>query len=249
MTKLVTQAPANACTKTIKTLYNNGMVALGKKQLLLQQKELLEILQTKHQDLYNWMNEKSINPLDLKVYSASIAMALSVALVANNQQQENITSLVPEVRVLSSDELKGKSEDEKAKLVWDRYGNIIQRNAKKYGLDEKLIFATIMIESNGNTQAIRYEPHIGDASYGLGQILYGTAKGIGFLGTPEDLFDPEVNIELLAKYHARNKKVYGDLSNEQLVTAYNTGSPYSNALPGHLAKFERWYQKASNFIG
>ena len=125
MTKLVTQAPANACTKTIKTLYNNGMVALGpiqaikekKKQLLLQQKELLEILQTKHQDLYNWMNKKSINPLDLKVYSASIAMALSVALVANNQQQENITSLVPEVRVLSSDELKGKSEDEKAPLL------------------------------------------------------------------------------------------------------------------------------------
>lgn len=221
-----------------------------KKQLLLQQRELMGILQTKHADLLSWMDEKGIDPLDLKIYSASIASALAIALAANGTAaQEQISTLMPVIKEITLEELRGKSEDEKAALVWERYKSIIRRNSQKYDVDEKLIFATVMIESMGNTKAIRYEPHIGDASYGLGQILYGTAKGIGFEGSPEELFDPEVNIELIAKYHARNLAVYGDLTNEQLITAYNAGSPYNTPLPGHLAKFAHWYQKVNNFRG
>jgi len=226
------------------------MVSLGPVQAIKdQQKELLNLLETKHKDLKMWLDSHGINPLDLKVYSASIAAALSVTLAAGTETEAQVSTLAPVIQEVSVAELQGLAEEEKAALIWERYRTIIKRSAEKYNIDQKLIFATIMVESNGNTRAIRYEPHIGDASYGLGQILYGTAKGIGFQGSPEELFDPEVNIELIARYHARNKAVYGDLTNEQLVTAYNAGSPYSTPLPGHLTKFRNWFEKIEGFRG
>jgi soluble lytic murein transglycosylase-like protein len=195
------------------------------------------------------MKEQNINPLNLKEYAAGIAAAATIALASQYQPQEKIPSLVPHVEVIETSELAGLTDDQKADLVWKRYGYVIKRSATKYDLDPDLIFATIMVESGGNTYAVRHEPYIGDASYGLGQMLYGTARSIGFEGTPDDMFDPEVNIELIAMYHARNKAVYGDLTDEQLTIAYNAGSPYSYPLPGHLDKFNKWYTKARSYTG
>lgn len=103
-----------------------------------------------------------------------------------------------------------------------------------------------MVESGGDTFAIRHEPRINDASYGLGQLLYGTARGLGYRGTPEGLYDPETNIYLIAKYHKRNFDHYQDLNSEQLTVAYNTGSPFKRPHPGHLAKFDKWYNSLAN---
>ena len=155
------------------------------------------------------MQKNKVDPLDLKAYSAGIGAALVIALAVNNPDYQQ-TSLVPPVQVIQREQLVNKSEDEKAELVWKHYGHVIKRSARKYDISKELIFSTIMIESGGNTYAIRHEPSIGDASYGLGQLLYGTAVGIGFEGSPQDLYDPEVNIELIARYHARNKSVYGE---------------------------------------
>ncbi|MCA9308324.1 hypothetical protein KC980_02320, partial [candidate division WWE3 bacterium] len=82
------------------------------------------------------------------------------------------------------------------------------------------------------------------------QILYGTARGIGFEGPPEKLYDPEVTIDLIAKYHARNQEVYKEnLTPEQLTIAYNAGSPYNTPHPGHINKFRRWYMMSGGLIG
>lgn len=222
-----------------------------KKQLLKQQEELVEILKTKHKDFYEWMIKKNVDPYDLKAYSIGLATAVSIFMASADTQDKlrNTPKLTPQVHIIEVDELVGKSEQQKAELVWDRYGFIIKRNAEKYKVDTKLIFATIMLESGGNTYAVRQEPSIGDASYGLGQLLYGTARGLGFEGKPEELFDPEINIAYIAMYHSRNDTVYGGLNPVQLTTAYNTGSPYSNPLPGHLDKFNKWYGLAQSFAG
>lgn len=221
-----------------------------KAQLKKKQEELLDILKTKHSDFYQWMLENKIDPLDLKAYSAGLASAAAIAVAAASYQPEDqITTLTPQVNIIERQELVGKSDEEKATLVWERYGHIIERSATKYDLDPGLIFATIMIESGGNTYAKRYEPSINDASYGLGQLLFGTARLMGFEGAPDELYDPEVNIELIARYHARNNEVYGGLTPQELTTAYNTGNPYSYALPGHIDKFNKWFNVVKSFMG
>jgi soluble lytic murein transglycosylase-like protein len=216
--------------------------------LVKQQEELVDILKTKHKEAYDWMKENNIDPFDLRTYSASLAVALIVGMTAVTPGPKIPTLELP-VNVIETNELTDLTEEQKADIVWKRYGHVIARNAFKYKVDPKLIYATIMLESGGDTYSIRHEPSIGDASYGLGQILYGTAIGIGFEGNPQDLYDPEVNIDLIARYHRRNQDVYGgDLTAEQLTTAYNSGSPYSYALPGHINKFHKWYDKVGNFI-
>ena len=59
---------------------------------------------------------------------------------------------------------------------------IPENNMKKLGSREyelsDYVNAVIEIESNGNPDAERYESHLNDTSYGLGQILTGTAKDL-----------------------------------------------------------------------
>lgn len=234
---------------------NQQLKELRKKKLQLQKKQqaLLHQLQSEHKDIYDWFLANHLDITNLGQYSAKLATALFLAVNSISPisppvvQAIPIPSPTPQVRIIEKDELKGLTEDERALLVWSRYGHFIRQAADKYNLDPRLIFATIMIESGGNTYAIRHEPRINDASYGLGQILYGTAKGIGFKGKPTDLYNPEINIDLIAKYHRRNLDRHGNtLTVDQLTTAYNTGSPHKKALPGHLKKFRKWYDRVAN---
>jgi len=79
------------------------------------------------------------------------------------------------------------------------YEDIINRVAQRYGVDPRLIYATIMTESAGNPNISRYEPHLRESSWGLGQILESTARSLGFRGTIEDLKNPEINIDVTAR--------------------------------------------------
>jgi len=211
-------------------------------------KLIIEKIKTEHKDFYTWLIEHQIDLTNLNKYSASIATALAITVSGLAPVETIAPQLTPQVKIIQPKELYGLNEEEKGKLVWKRYGHIIKRVSRKYALDSGLIFATIMIESGGNTYAVRYEPQINDASYGLGQILFGTAAGLEYEGNPNGLFDPEVNIELIGRYHRRNMDVYGNLSPQQLTTAYNTGSPYNYALPGHVEKFNKWFNKVNNFM-
>lgn len=183
----------------------------------------------------------------LQSYTSSIAAAIAVVTASPLTQPSAPVSITNTTTpIISKAELKGKNDLERATLVWSRYGHLIRSAAEEYDLDPNLIFATIMVESGGDTFAIRHEPRINDASYGLGQLLYGTARGIGYRGKPEGLYDPKTNILLIAKYHRRNFDHYQDLNAVELTTAYNTGSPYKRPHPGHLTKFNKWYNSLAN---
>lgn len=123
------------------------------------------------------------------------------------------------------------------------YRKIIASVAKRYDLDPQVIYATIMTESEGNPYAFRYEPQIKDASLCMGQILISTAKSLGFNGDPKDMYKPEVCIDLIGKYHRNMLDTYGELSPMQLAVAYNAGSPWKRAVPGHLFRFRKWYNE------
>lgn len=135
-----------------------------------------------------------------------------------------------------------KGEDRRS---WTKseYKDLIEKTAKKYGVDPQVIYATIMTESEGNKYAFRYEPHIKDASLGVGQVLISTARSLGFEGNPKDLYKPEVGIELIGKYLKKLIETYGELTPLQLATAYNSGSPWKTPTWGHLDRFQMWLEE------
>lgn len=240
-------------------IMNDQNADKAKEELLNEQESLINLIKAKYPTAYKWFLENNIKLREIQKYSVNIALALSIlfGVVYGSVPSIKKFPTIPapteltlqQVKIINSEEFKGLNETQKSELIWERYGNVINGAAIKYDIDPKVIFATIMIESGGNTYAKRYEPSIHDASYGLGQILYGTARLIGFEGKPEDLYDPVTNIDLVGRYHRKNLDTYGNaLSVEQLSTAYNSGSPYIRAYPGYINKFIRWYEKAKNLV-
>ena len=89
--------------------------------------------------------------------------------------------------------------------------------AKKYGLEKLFLKAVAITESSLDPNAYRYEPSFWDhylkdkpewkdqdprivsASWGLMQLMWTTAWGLGFRGEVEDIINPVFNIELGAK--------------------------------------------------
>ena len=106
----------------------------------------------------------------------------------------------------------------------DTFDALISQAASRWGVPFTWIKAVIGTESNFNVGAYRAEPQIGDASYGLMQLLSGTARGLGFSGDPEDLFFPEINIDLGTKLLAQLRSRYGG-DFRRVYSAYNSGNP------------------------
>jgi len=124
------------------------------------------------------------------------------------------------------------------------YGQAIQAAASIWGLDPDLIGAIIWQESKGDPLAARFEPRINDTSYGLMQLLLGTARSLGFAGSVPELLEPSTNIMLGAQYLRSRFDLYGDL--RLSLASYNSGSPiptngllvnenYVKVVLGHLA--------------
>lgn len=83
------------------------------------------------------------------------------------------------------------------------YDSLIREAANRYGVDPNLVKAFVRQESNFNPRAKRVEAQLSDASYGLMQILYSTARGEGYNGTPEGLLDPVTNLNYGVLYLKR----------------------------------------------
>jgi len=95
-----------------------------------------------------------------------------------------------------------------------RHGNLVSRN---------LVKAMIAVESGFKPTAYRAEPHINDASRGLMQVLYATARGTGWIGTEQSLYDPATNIGVGVDFLSSLVKAKrGDLWSA--VSAYNNGN-------------------------
>jgi len=83
----------------------------------------------------------------------------------------------------------------KAKSGRTRYAAIVARHARANGVPVALADAVVSVES-------RYNPRVtGRAGeIGLMQIKLQTARGMGYRGTRDGLFDPETNVKYGMKY-------------------------------------------------
>lgn len=108
--------------------------------------------------------------------------------------------------------------------ILQTYGDLINTYAGQYGLDPNEIASVIQTESSGDPNAFRAESKYPPGSYGLMQLLYTTAQGLGYTGQPEGLYDPETNIALGSQLWAQLKAKFGD-DPATLYSAYNSGSP------------------------
>jgi len=115
--------------------------------------------------------------------------------------------------------------------------------SKKYNVPILLIQAIIKTESLNNIFAIRFEKHLKTkkwynrsllkthkkdefayCSYGLMQILFGTARSHGYRGTPFMLYQPKYNIKYGTKYLSFLLKRYkGNI--DDVISSYNQGTP------------------------
>ena len=128
------------------------------------------------------------------------------------------------------------------------YAGEIRACADRFGLDPQLVAAVVMTESAGKTSAYRYEPQFWakylapkpewagenpervSASYGLMQVLYVTAKEVGFTASaPEYLFVPEIGLEFGCR-KLRQVLDWAKGTVPQALAAYN-GGRVANAAP------------------
>ena len=103
------------------------------------------------------------------------------------------------------------------------YDALIVTTAARHGVPAALVKALIAAESGFRPDATRYEAQQADASLGLMQILFNTARWLGFTGAPGDLYDPATGIEWGTRYLARQWTRYGGVLADA-VAAYNSGT-------------------------
>jgi len=115
------------------------------------------------------------------------------------------------------------------------YEDIIESASKQFRLDPDLIRAFIKQESNWKADATRYEPKLKDTSYGLMQVLHGTAKWVGDNTeiTAAQLSQPVVNIMLGAKYLRYLLDKYKQNLNDA-IASYNAGKPYRTTFGKYI---------------
>ena len=104
----------------------------------------------------------------------------------------------------------------------DKFDNI-NYWANQYMLPTALVMGIIAQESGFNSLAKRYEPKLDTSSYGLTQILYTTAKDMGFTGDEDSLFDDNVNLKFALKYLKKQYDKYNQ-NIQDTISAYNLGT-------------------------
>lgn len=125
----------------------------------------------------------------------------------------------------------------------------IAQAARAFKLNPALLMALCTQESRCNPKAYNKFDSIMDEagvrhknpSYGLFQIKRGTAKGLGYEGTPQELFNPEINATIAAELLRGNIDRYQ--STIKAISAHNAGRPiasnkdYVNSVLRHYAHF------------
>ena len=120
--------------------------------------------------------------------------------------------------------------------VYERYRDVIDRAASRYGVDPYLVAAVIYNESRGNPKAVSRA-----GARGLMQLMPDTARGLG-VADPNRLYEPETNIMLGARYLSMMLRAFGgDL--ERALAAYNAGP---NAVKRHRGVPP--YRETKNYV-
>lgn len=104
---------------------------------------------------------------------------------------------------------------------------LIAYYAKLNNIPEELVHRVVKRESTYNPRAYN------SGNYGLMQIRYNTAKGLGYDGPAEGLFDAETNLKYATKYLAGAWMV-ADNQNDGAVKLYASGYYYHAKRKGLL---------------
>lgn len=116
-------------------------------------------------------------------------------------------------------------------LIYDKEQALLplaQGMSDRYNVPVALILAHAKQESAFDPNAYRAEPAIGDASYGLMQVLLRTAKQFIPDIIADQLYDPETNMNVGVAYIAQNLNKYGG-NIQDAIAAYNAGTAKKNA--------------------
>lgn len=137
-----------------------------------------------------------------------------------------------------------KGKDAIAVLTDVPFYDIIRTYKEKFfpQIPISLVLGHMEQESSFRPDAYRAEPQIKDASYGLMQLLHGTAKWQGYNGETDGLFDPMNNIYYGMKYIAYLMGQFPG-NQEGFIMAYNEG-------PGNYRKGRRvqyYYDRVTKF--
>jgi soluble lytic murein transglycosylase-like protein len=98
------------------------------------------------------------------------------------------------------------------------YDEMIARQAKLHGVPETLVHRTVKRESGYNPRLVH------NHCFGLMQIKYATARGMGYKGAANGLLDPQVNLTYGIPYLANAYKIAD--GNEDRATAFYRGGYY-----------------------
>jgi len=90
-----------------------------------------------------------------------------------------------------------------------------------YRIEPAIAYGLVSQESRFDPGAYRAEPAINDASYGLTQVLWGTAKGLGYTGDESGLYDRATNVQLGLNYLRQQLDRWGTVN--LALSAYNGG--------------------------
>ncbi|OAP38374.1 lytic transglycosylase [Sinorhizobium glycinis] len=135
-----------------------------------------------------------------------------------------IGSAVGAVASVIPDSLKLTKAPTSSKPELDR---LIKHYAELNGLPIELVHRVVKRESN-------YNPHAySRGNYGLMQIRYNTARGLGYDGPAEGLFDAETNLKYATKY-LRGAWMVADNQHDGAVKLYASGYYYHAKRKGML---------------
>lgn len=101
-----------------------------------------------------------------------------------------------------------------------KYRTIFEKWGGSVLIDPRLIEAIAMTESSGQTDAVREEPQIDDASRGLMQVLERTAKNLGLTGSADQLFEPNVGVEYGVKTLVQNLDAFNKSKQQRVNGTY-----------------------------
>jgi len=151
---------------------------------------------------------KTLFSLTKPAISAAFALTLILVLAADARAQSRSES------TWSAREAAAKVDP--SILPREILRSIIEREADYHGVPADLIETVIEIESNFRPKAYNA------GAYGLMQITYPTAKAMGYKGSKQGLFDPELNIRYGTAYLAAAQEASnGDLCGT--VMRYQSG--------------------------
>lgn len=123
------------------------------------------------------------------------------------------------------------------------YGDLMDRAARRHGLDVALVAALVRVESDYDPQAVSHR-----GARGLMQVMPATAERFGVAA--DELFDPAVNLDVGMRYLAwLEDRFEGDT--ERMLAAYNAGEAAVDTYDGvpPYGETQRYVQRIYRLMG